>query len=41
VEIAGCSARHRLDLAANALGAAWFQMNELEKTLDDPAAISD
>ena len=26
----------RLDLAANALGAAWFQMNELEKALDQP-----
>jgi hypothetical protein len=31
----------RLDLAPNALGAAWFQMNELEKALDDPAAVSD
>ena len=29
------------DLAANALGAAWFQMNELEKVLDDPASVSD
>ena len=26
----------RLDLATNALGAAWFQMNELEKALDQP-----
>jgi glycine/D-amino acid oxidase-like deaminating enzyme len=31
----------RLDMAANGLGAAWFQMNELEKALDDPAAVSD
>jgi hypothetical protein len=31
----------RLDMAANALGAAWFQMNELEKALDDPTAVSD
>jgi flavin-dependent dehydrogenase len=29
----------RLDLAAGALGAAWFQMAELEHALDDPAAI--
>ena len=31
----------RLDLATEALGAAWFQMSELEQALDDPAAISD
>ncbi len=30
----------RLDLAAGALGAAWFQMNGLEQALDDPAAVS-
>jgi pimeloyl-ACP methyl ester carboxylesterase len=29
----------RLDLAPGALGAAWFQMAELEMALDDPAAI--
>ena len=29
----------RLDLAAGALGAAWFQLHELEQALDDPAAI--
>ncbi len=28
----------RLDMAAGALGAAWFQMNGLEQALDDPAA---
>ncbi|HTU05225.1 MAG TPA: NAD(P)/FAD-dependent oxidoreductase [Trebonia sp.] len=31
----------RLDLPAEALGAAWFEMNALETALDDPAAISD
>jgi 2-polyprenyl-6-methoxyphenol hydroxylase-like FAD-dependent oxidoreductase len=31
----------RLDMAAGALGAAWFQMNELEQALDDPATVSD
>ena len=29
----------RLDMAAAALGAAWFQMTALEQALDDPAAI--
>ena len=29
----------RLDTAPGALGAARFQMNELEQALDDPAAI--
>ncbi len=31
----------RLDKTAGPLGAAWFQMNELEQALDDPAAVSD
>ena len=31
----------RLDMAAGALGAAWFQMTGLEQALDDPAAIGD
>ena len=30
----------RLDLAAGALGAAWFQMDGLEQALDDPAVVS-
>jgi len=30
----------RLDMAAATLGAAWFQMSELEQALDPPAAIS-
>ncbi len=29
----------RLDMPPAPLGAAWFQMNELEQALDDPAAI--
>ena len=31
----------RLDMAAGALGAAWFQMSALEQALDDPAAVRD
>jgi hypothetical protein len=31
----------RLDMAAGALGAAWFQMTALEQALDDPAAVGD
>jgi 2-polyprenyl-6-methoxyphenol hydroxylase-like FAD-dependent oxidoreductase len=30
-----------LDLPAEALGAAWFQMSGLEQALDDPGAVSD
>ena len=29
----------QLDMAAGALGAAWFQMTGLEQALDDPAAV--
>ncbi|MGC1287795.1 MAG: NAD(P)/FAD-dependent oxidoreductase, partial [Streptosporangiaceae bacterium] len=29
----------RLDMAAGALGSAWFQMTGLEQALDDPAAV--
>lgn len=29
----------RLDMAAGALGCAWFQMTGLEQALDDPAAV--
>ena len=31
----------RLDMAAGALGAAWFQISALEQALDDPAAVRD
>jgi flavin-dependent dehydrogenase len=31
----------RLDMPTGPLGAAWFQMTELEHALDDPAAVSD
>jgi 2-polyprenyl-6-methoxyphenol hydroxylase-like FAD-dependent oxidoreductase len=30
----------RLDMATEALGAAWTQMNGIEQALDDPAAVS-